>query len=158
MVNTTLKSGSNDWHGDVFDYFRNKVFDANSFQNNLIGAPKPKHNQHQWGGVVGGPIRKNKDLIFVSFEGWRERIGFPAVSSVPPTLLRDGLHFTDLGYKIYDPATTEIYTLSLHDALPIYTVIKRALGRPQAAEMLVRSAPIKTTFSTGPTCFRPRRY
>ena len=106
VVNTTLKSGSNDWHGDVFDYFRNKVFDANSFQNNLIGAPKPKHNQHQWGGVVGGPIRKDKDFIFFSFEGWRERIGFPAVGSVPPTLLRDGLHFTDLGYKIYDPATT----------------------------------------------------
>src|SRR5262249_55249409 len=106
VVNTTLKSGSNAWHGDVFDYFRNKVFDANSFQNNLIGAPKPKHNQHQWGGVVGGPFRKDKDFILGSFEGWRERIGFPAVTSVPPLLLRDGLHFTDFGYKIYDPAST----------------------------------------------------
>ena len=106
VVNTTVKSGSNAWHGDVFDYFRNRIFDANSFQNNLIGAPRPKHNQHQWGGVFGGPIRKDKDFLFFSFEGWRERVGFPAVSSVPPLLLRDGLHFTDLGYKIYDPLTT----------------------------------------------------
>src|SRR5215510_9903686 len=106
VVNTTVKGGSKAWHGDVFDYFRNKVFDANTFQNNLINRPKAKHNQHQFGGVVGGPIRKDKDFIFFSFEGWRERIGFPALSSVPPTLLRDGVHFTDLGYKIYDPLTT----------------------------------------------------
>src|SRR6266516_3418123 len=42
VVNTTLKSGSNSWNGDVFDYFRNKAFDANSFQNNIVGAPKAK--------------------------------------------------------------------------------------------------------------------
>src|SRR5262245_33250013 len=106
VVNTTVKGGSKNWHGDAFDYFRNKVFDANTFQNNLINRPKAKHNQHQFGGVVGGPIRKDKDFIFFSFEGWRERIGFPALSSVPPTVLRDGVHFTDLGYKIYDPLTT----------------------------------------------------
>jgi hypothetical protein len=95
VVNTTLKSG-------------NKVFDANSFQNNIIGAPKAKHNQHQWGGIVGGPIRKDKDFIFASFEGWRERIGFPAVTSTPPLTLRDGKGFPALGYKIYDPTTTHI--------------------------------------------------
>jgi len=110
VVNTTLKSGTKDWHGDVFEYFRNKIFDANTFQNNLIGAPKTKHNQHQWGGVAGGPIRKDKDFIFGSFEGWRERIGFPAVTSVPPLGLRqvqaDGVHFGDLKYNIYDPFTT----------------------------------------------------
>src|SRR5215468_6095979 len=106
VVNTIVKGGSKNWHGDAFDYFRNKVFDANTFQNNLINRPKAKHNQHQFGGVVGGPIRKDKDFIFFSFEGWRERIGFPALSSVPPVLLRDGLHFTDFGYKVYDPLTT----------------------------------------------------
>jgi len=106
VVNTTLKAGSNDWHGDVFEYFRNKVFDANYFQNNTTGAPVPKHNQHQWGGIVGGPIRKDKDFIFASFEGWRERIGVPALNSVPPVVLRDGQGFTALGYKIYDPLTT----------------------------------------------------
>ncbi|HEX5082610.1 MAG TPA: carboxypeptidase regulatory-like domain-containing protein [Blastocatellia bacterium] len=106
VVNTTLKSGANSWNGNVFDYFRNAVFDANYFQNNFTGQPKPKHNQHQYGGVFGGPIRKDKDFIFTSFEGWIERIGFPTLQSVPPDLLRDGQHFTDFGIKIYDPMTT----------------------------------------------------
>jgi hypothetical protein len=108
VVNTTLKSGSKEWNGDIFDYFRNAVFDANYFQNNRTGQPKPKHNQHQYGGVMGGPIRKDKDFVFGSFEGWIERIGFPTLQSVPPELLRDGQHFTDFGITIYDPRTTHV--------------------------------------------------
>lgn len=113
VVNTTVKSGSNDWHGDVFEYFRNRVFDANYFQNNIIGKPSPKHNQHQFGGIIGGPIRKEHDFVFFSFEGWREIIGFPSLVSVPPAALRTvdptllngkgGIDFGAFGYKIYDP-------------------------------------------------------
>jgi len=108
VVNTTLKSGGNAWHGDVYDYFRNRVFDANTFQNNTAGLPKGFHNQHQFGGVAGGPIRKEKDFIFGSFEGWQEVVPFPALSSTPPLALRDGQHFTDFGYKIFDPLTTHV--------------------------------------------------
>src|SRR5262245_14138621 len=108
VVNTTLKSGSNSWQGNLFDYFRNAVFDANYFQNNATHQPKPKHNQHQYGGVYGGPIRKDKDFIFGSFEGWIERIGFPTLQSVPPDLLRDGQHFSNFGVTIYDPLTTHV--------------------------------------------------
>jgi hypothetical protein len=57
VVNTTIKSGSNRWHGDVFEYWRNRILDANNFQNNVAGIRKGFHNQHQFGGVVGGPIR-----------------------------------------------------------------------------------------------------
>ena len=94
VVNTTLKSGSNSWNGNIFDYFRNAVFDANYFQNNTTGQPRPKHNQHQYGGVFGGPIRKDKDFLFTSFEGWIERIGFPTLQSVAPDLSerRTALH------------------------------------------------------------------
>lgn len=108
VVNTTIKSGSNNWHGDIFEYWRNRIFDANSFQNNTIHGPKGFHNQHQFGGVAGGPIRKDKDFIFGSFEGWQEVVPFPAVSSTAPVLLRDGQHFTDLGYKVYDPLTIHV--------------------------------------------------
>lgn len=108
VVNTTLKSGTNNWHGDVFDYFRNAIFDANYFQNNATDQPKPKHNQHQYGGVLGGPLRKDKDFLFTSFEGWVERIGFPTLQSVPPEELRDGQHFSDFGITIYDPTTTHL--------------------------------------------------
>jgi hypothetical protein len=108
VVNTTLRSGSNDWHGNVFEYWRNRMLDANSFQSNFAGRPKDFHNQHQFGGIIGGPIRKEKDFIFASFEGWQEVIPFPALSSTPPAILRDGQHFTDLGIKIYDPLTTHV--------------------------------------------------
>jgi carboxypeptidase family protein len=108
VVNTTLKSGGNAWQGNVFDFFRNAVFDANYFQNNATDQPKPKHNQHQYGGVFGGPIRKDKDFIFGSFEGWIERIGFPTLQSVPPDQLRGGQNFSDFGITIYDPNTTHL--------------------------------------------------
>src|SRR5712692_10465829 len=72
VVNTTLKSGTNEWHGDVFDYFRNAVLDANSTQNNRVGARKAMHNLHQFGGVAGGPIRKDKDFVLYSLEIFRE--------------------------------------------------------------------------------------
>ena len=108
VVNTTLRSGSNHWHGDVFEYWRNRILDANTFQNNTQGLGKGYHNQHQFGGVVGGPVRKDKDFIFGSFEGWQEVVPFPALASTPPMILRDGQHFTDLGYKIFDPLTTHV--------------------------------------------------
>src|SRR5262245_35465165 len=108
VVNTTLRSGSNNWHGNDFEYWRNRILDANSFQSNFANRPKAYQNQHHLGGIIRGPIRKDKDFIFVSFEGWQEVIPFPALSSAPPTVLRDGQHFTDLGVKIYDPLTTHV--------------------------------------------------
>ncbi len=105
-VNTTIKSGSNDWHGNLYEFFRNRVFDSNSFQSNRTGQPKLFHNQHQFGGVGGGPIRKDKDFIFVSFEGWQELVPFPINVTTPPVALRDGQHFSDFGMLVYDPLTT----------------------------------------------------
>ena len=102
-VNTTLKSGSNAWHGTAFDYLRNSILDANYTQNNLVGAPRGKHITNQFGGTFGGPIRKDKDFFFVSFEGFRERVPFPVVANVPPMDLRDGQHFTEYGIRVNDP-------------------------------------------------------
>ena len=109
-VNTTVKAGGSSWHGDVFEYFRTNRLDANTFQNNAAGKPRGKHNQHQFGGVVGGPIRKDKDFIFGSFEGWREVVPFPVVGSTPPLNIRDGQHFTDWNVNVFDPLTTRLCT------------------------------------------------
>ncbi len=108
VVNTTIKGGSNDWHGDVFDYFRNAVLDANRTENKQTtpNTKRPAHNQHQFGGVVGGAIRKDKDFIFGSFEGWREVQPASVISSVPAPGLIDGQHFSDYGYQVYDPMTS----------------------------------------------------
>lgn len=104
-VNTTLKSGSNVWRGTMGNSYRNTILDANFTQNNRVGAPRGKHIWNQFSGTLGGAIRKDKDFIFVSFEGLRERIPFPAVSNTPPLDLRDGQHFTDYRITINDPLT-----------------------------------------------------
>ncbi len=108
VVNTTLKSGTNEWHGDVFNYYRNAVFDANLTQNNRVGAKKGKHNQFQFGGIAGGPIRKDKDFVFYSQESWREVTPFGKISDVPPIDLRDGQHFTQYGIQIFDPYSAHL--------------------------------------------------
>lgn len=107
-VNINLKSGTNDWHGSLFDYVRNDVLDANTTQNNRQGASRGKHITHQFGGTVGGPIRKDKDFFLFSFEGFREIVPFPVVSNTPPLDLRDGQNFTKYGIKIYDPLTNRL--------------------------------------------------
>jgi hypothetical protein len=113
-VNTTLKSGTNDWHGSLFDFWRNRILDANARQNNAAGSKRGYRNQHQYGGVIGGPIRRNKDFLFVSFEGWQERTPFPVVSSLPPTALRDGQRFSEFGVRVFDPLTSRACTAALN--------------------------------------------
>ncbi|MBI3210511.1 MAG: carboxypeptidase regulatory-like domain-containing protein, partial [Candidatus Solibacter usitatus] len=110
-VNTTLRSGTNDWHGSLFDFWRNRILDANTRQNNASGSKRGFRNQHQYGGIVGGPIRKNKDFVFFSFEGWQERTPFPSVTSVPPAEIRGGnFNLNPSGFaapiRVYDPLTS----------------------------------------------------
>jgi hypothetical protein len=105
-VNTTIKSGTNNWHGNVYEFYRTTILDANSFQSNRTNQKRLFHNQHQFGGVYGGPIRKDKDFLLVSFEGWQEKVPFPINVTTPPMALRDGQHFSDYGMQIFDPLTT----------------------------------------------------
>ena len=108
IVSTTLKSGTNTWHGTVFEYFHNAVFDANTIENNRDGEPRGKHNTHQFGAAIGGPIRKDKDFFFASYEGFREVAAYPIVSDTPPLDLRTGQAFTKYGIKVYDPLTAHL--------------------------------------------------
>jgi hypothetical protein len=113
-VNTTLKAGGNELHGSVFEFWRNRILDANAFQNNAAGSRRGFRNQHQYGGIVGGAIRKNREFFFFSFEGWQERTPFPVVSSVPPSALRNGGGWSDFGIRVYDPMTSATCTAQLN--------------------------------------------
>jgi hypothetical protein len=107
VVNTVIKGGTSQWHGTVYDYFRNAVLDANNFGNNYAGAKKGNHQQNQFGGTFGGPIRKDKDFVFASFEGWQEIIPFPgAGQQAIPLDLRNGQNFSKYNMFVYDPLTT----------------------------------------------------
>jgi len=71
VVNVVTKSGTNQWHGNVYEYFRNKVLNAQGYFN----TAKPQFNQNQFGGTFGGPIRKDRTFFFTSYEGRRIRSG-----------------------------------------------------------------------------------
>ncbi|HEY3837801.1 MAG TPA: carboxypeptidase regulatory-like domain-containing protein [Bryobacteraceae bacterium] len=103
-VLVTLKSGSNQLHGSAYEFLRNDDLDGTNFFANLNGAGKPEYRQNQFGGTLGGPIRKNKTFLFGSFDGTRIRSGTSSISTVPTTLERTG-DFSQVR-NIFDPLTT----------------------------------------------------
>ena len=73
QVSVVTKSGTNSFHGSAFEYFRNDKLDANDWFANAKGLPRPELRQNDFGGVLGGPIRKDKLFFFGSYEGLRVR-------------------------------------------------------------------------------------
>ncbi len=94
------KSGTNDFHGTVFEFFRNEALSA----RNLFApvGPKPRFRRNQYGFVLGGPLRPNKTFFFVDFQGTNVQTGTVRTSTVPTSLQRQGF----FGSPIFDPATT----------------------------------------------------
>jgi len=83
VVNIVTKSGTNDLHGSVFEYFRNDKLNARNFYNHEPGSPKDKFRNNQFGASVGGPIVKDKTFWYFTYEGQRERLGVTSVNDVP---------------------------------------------------------------------------
>jgi outer membrane receptor protein involved in Fe transport len=83
VVNVVTKSGTNNVHGDVYEFFRNKVL--NSKQFSFVPSPKPDYKQNQFGATLGGPIKKDKTFIFGSYEGNRLAQGISSGSVFLPT-------------------------------------------------------------------------
>src|SRR5206468_12579491 len=94
------KSGSNQFHGSVFEFFRNEALNA----RNLFSqpGPKPEFRRNQYGATLGGPIQANKTFFFAEWQGTRLRTGITRFSVVPTLAQRQGI-FTQ---AIFDPATS----------------------------------------------------
>jgi hypothetical protein len=73
QISIVTRSGTNSFHGALFDYFRNNVLDANDWFSNYNHLPKSEERQNDFGGVLGGPIIKDKTFFFFSYEGLRLR-------------------------------------------------------------------------------------
>ena len=82
VVNIVTKSGSNGFHGDVFEYFRNNALDARNYFN-FLGQPQAPFHNNQFGGSLGGPIVKDKTFFFLDYEGQRESVGVVTLDCVP---------------------------------------------------------------------------
>ncbi len=126
VLNATLKSGTNAFHGSVWEFLRNDKLDAADFFQNANGTSKGEFRQNQFGATAGGRIIKNKTFWFGDYEGTRIRQAAPQTATVPTALERNSgfTNFSDLttlqsgsyadalgrtypAGTIFDPATTQ---------------------------------------------------
>ena len=96
VVNVVTKSGTNDFHGDLYEFFRNQVLNARGF----FDTARPDFKQNQFGGTLGGPIKKDRTFFFGSYEGRRIRQGTSSdVVTVPTGAERSGDFSGDQGFN-----------------------------------------------------------
>jgi hypothetical protein len=88
QVSLLTRSGSNQFHGTLFDYFRNDALDANDWFVNKLGLNKSPLRQNDFGGVFGGPIKKDRIFFFFSYEGLRLRLPQVGITQVPSVSTR----------------------------------------------------------------------
>ncbi|HEY0078644.1 MAG TPA: TonB-dependent receptor [Pyrinomonadaceae bacterium] len=128
IVNFTLKSGGNEFHGELYELHKNDAFNANSYLNNALGLARPRDHQNNFGGNIGGPIYlprfgeggpaywsgKNRAFFFFNYEGFRNATSENTLVSVPTARMRSGdfselltdpyvLSFFGRPIQIYDP-------------------------------------------------------
>ena len=104
QVNVVLKSGSNELHGALYEFFRNAALDSTNYFA-PANEPKPKYQRNQFGAAVGGAVIKNRTFFFADFESRRTREGITRVTNVPTALERSG-DFSQSGLPfLLDPFT-----------------------------------------------------
>lgn len=108
VISLTTRSGSNVLHGAGFDFVRH---DALSARNHFAPAdvPAPRFRRQQFGGVLGGPLRRDRAFFFADYQGRRQTIGRTVISTVPTLLQRQGVFTEPVAGQvpaIYDPTTT----------------------------------------------------
>jgi hypothetical protein len=90
-ISVTTKSGTNEFRGTAYDFYRNEKFDSNDFLSKRAGQPKPSNDQNQFGGNLGGPLVKDKAYFFVDYEGTRITRGVVRLTNVPTAAQRQGV-------------------------------------------------------------------
>jgi hypothetical protein len=113
VVNAISKSGTNAFHGDLYEFLRNDKLDANEYILNQYGQPRPPFKRNQFGGAVGGPIRKDKTFFFFDYEGIRQNKGFAIASTVPSDAARAG-NLANGTHVNVDPAIVKYLALYPH--------------------------------------------
>ena len=107
IISVSVKSGTNDYHGSLFEFFRNDALNANNWANNFQGLPKPALRWNMFGATLGGPLLSKKLFFFVDYQG--QRFDHPASSSAvtlftPAERLGDFSQLlTQRGIQLYNP-------------------------------------------------------
>ena len=136
VINTTLKSGSNSLHGDLYDYFQNDVLNANDFFSNLDGLPKGRVRYNDFGGTIGGPVvlphiynGRDKTFFFFSYEGLRN----PTVANeqaLDPSAAQLAGNLADNSAGTGFFPTSSSYCQSLPSSPHCVDIINPATGQP----------------------------
>lgn len=101
VINASIKSGTNQFHGDLWEFLRNNRLDANTFFNNAGGVPRGHFTQNQYGATIGGPVVRNKTFFFGDFQEFTNRKATTVNSAVPTPLMKTG-NFTELKATLTD--------------------------------------------------------
>ncbi len=91
VVTAATRSGTNQFHGDLYEFIRNSAFDAPNFFDNFSGIPKPPFKRNQFGVSAGGPIIKGRTFVFGNYEGIRQNRGVTTLADVPSANARMGI-------------------------------------------------------------------
>jgi hypothetical protein len=106
QVNAVIKSGTNQLHGSAFEFFRNADMNANSWSNDFNNVAKAPYRANQYGGSLGGPVKKNKIFFFMGYEGLQLDTGVTYTETYPTPMLAAGYFPVNLFTNpIYDPLT-----------------------------------------------------
>ena len=108
VINATIRSGTNQYHGTLFEFFRNDKLDANNFFTNAAGKLRAAFRQNQFGAAAGGPVLRNRTFFFGDYQGTRQRTSAgTSILDVPTADFRAG-DFSKLSTTIYNPTTRRI--------------------------------------------------
>ncbi len=153
VVNVVTKSGTNELHGDVFEFFRNKVLNARGFFDSV----KPDSKQNQFGGTLGGPLRKDRTFIFGSYEARRIRKGISSDVVTDPTAAERGGDFGALAGTLNSSTVATMLQERCNSALTPAgqtALAAAAAGTPTAYSSIFTTSP--TGSNPIPTaCFDP---
>ncbi len=89
VITAVTRSGTNEWHGSIFEFIRNSRLDARNFFD--VGAAPPPFRRNQFGGVFGGPIKRDKTFFFGGYEGLRQGLGTTLIAFVPTVRAKQGI-------------------------------------------------------------------
>ncbi len=119
VVNAVTKSGTNAYHGSAYEFLRNSALDArNFFDTSNPGGGPPEFRRNQFGGSLGGPIKKDKAFFFVNYEGLRQSQGVSNIATVPDANAHNGILPTGtVGVSPAVAATLALYPLPTSEVL-----------------------------------------
>jgi hypothetical protein len=115
QVSLVTKSGTNEWHGSLYEYHRNTATTANDFFNNRSGVERPKLIRNLFGGSVGGPVKRDRVFFFYNYEGRRDAKQESVMHEVPTASLGQGI----VKYRNTAGGITSLSGASFNEVFPI---------------------------------------